>query len=294
MTILRLCDIMKPFISAKEAFELSEKSKNVLFIDTRYDFNQEAEFSLNNYNQNHIPGAIFINIHEELSGPETPETGRHPLPSMKDFKELLDTHFITKDLRIICYDDNKAGYSGRLWFMLYTVGFDSVQMLNGGLSAWMKQGYPTTSEPTVRTGEKASLDLPADWSEGKIRLVDFGQVTELVSKGFTGLVDARTSNRFHGEKSSLDTVGGHIPGASNRWWEANITEEGTLRDLKELKKEFELLFINNKPEEAIMYCGSGVTACYNLAVMKELGFQEPGLYIGSFSDWSAHSDNIET
>ena len=213
---------------------------------------------------------------------------------MKNFKELLEKHFITKDLRIICYDDNRGGYSGRLWFMLYTVGFDSVQILNGGLGSWLKQDYPTTSEPTVRTGKKIILDLPTDWSEGKIRLVDFEQVTEMVGNGFTGLIDARSSNRFHGEKSSLDTVGGHIPGASNRWWEANITEEGTLRDLNELKNEFNLLFINNKPEESIMYCGSGVTACFNLALMKELGFKESGLYIGSFSDWSAHSDNVET
>ena len=67
-----------------------------------------------------------------------------------------------------------------------------------------------------------------------------------------------------------------------------------MRDKSELKKEFDLLFTNNKPEESVMYCGSGVTACFNLAVMKELNYKEPKIYIGSFSDWIKHSDNVES
>ena len=285
---------MKPFLSVKSASELL-KQDNVIFIDAQYDFNEPEEFSLNIHNQNHIPGSIYASIHSDLSGPQTTETGRHPLPSLDIFKVFLEKNFISKNQHVICYDNTNGGYTARLWFMLYTLGFENVQILEGGLSKWIAEGFPTTSEVTVRTGEKFHLDLPSDWSLGKIKLVDFRKVQELVNQGFTGLIDSRTAERFHGYKSALDTVGGHIPGASSRWWKANIVEsDGTLRNDKELKNEFELLFINNKPENSIVYCGSGVTACFNIAVMKELGFHEPQLYIGSFSDWSTHSDKIET
>lgn len=285
---------MKPFISAKTAFELFNQ-ENVLFIDAQYDFNQPEEYSLKIHKQNHIPGSIYLSMLSELSGPQTPATGRHPLPSLEHFKALLEEMFISKNLHIICYDNTNGGYTARIWFMLFTLGYEKVQILEGGLSKWIADGYPTTSEPTIRTGEKISLSLPSDWSFGIISLVDFKKVSELVDSGFTGLIDSRDSNRFHGQASTLDKVGGHIPGASNRWWKANISDgDGILRNDKELKKEFDLLFINNKPEDSIVYCGSGVTACFNLAVMKQLGFQEPKLYIGSFSDWEAHSTRFES
>ena len=103
---------MKPFISVKEAFELSQKANNVLFIDTRhniYDYEQGKKA----YTENHLPGAIFLDLHEELAGQETEKTGRHPLPTIESFKNVLARNGLTKNLHIICYDDVSGGYTAR-------------------------------------------------------------------------------------------------------------------------------------------------------------------------------------
>ena len=178
--------------------------------------------------------------------------------------------------------------------MLYTLGYDTVQILEGGINEWVNEGHPVTSGKTFRIAKFENIEIPDDWSKGRLKIVDFDQVNELISQGFTGLIDARDSERFRGESTGPDPVGGHIPGASNRWWKANIADSGLLRDRKELKNEFDLLLTTTKPEDAILYCGSGVTACFNFAIMKELNYPEPKVYIGSFSDWIRHSKNIET
>lgn len=286
---------MKSFITVNEACELLKSEENVLFIDTRYDFKKDESYNLEIFQNNHIKDAIFINIEKELSGPQTPTTGRHPLPTLEKFKETLEKNSISKDLHIICYDNTNGAYAARLWFMLYTLGFESVQILEGGYAMWLERDYPTSTGSVQNNKLKKTLNLPISWKNGKIKLVDYEEVEELVKSGFTGLVDARDPPRFRGEIAGLDPVGGHIPGASNRWWKANLSEEGMLRDYKELKKEFDLLFIEHKPAESVLYCGSGVTACFNLAVMKQLGYsEEPKLYPGSFSDWIAHTNNVET
>ena len=286
---------MKPFISVDEAYNLSKTAKNILFIDTRYDFNKEDNYNTELFEKKHIKDAIYLDIGHDLSRPRESDTGRHPLPHMEKFKETLEKKLISKDLHIICYDDTNGGYTARLWFMLYTTGFESVQILDGGFSEWLKKNYPVSSGPSNRTLEKKiTLNMPADWSKGKIQVLNYDDVQELVSKGFTGLIDARDGARFRGETASFDPVKGHIPGASNRWWKASISDTGVLRDNKELKKEFDLLFVNNKPSDSVLYCGSGVTACFNLAVMKQIGYsEEPRLYPGSFSDWIAHTNKVE-
>lgn len=283
---------MKPFISIADAFEVSKNSENVLFIDTRFLLTDKPK-GRNDYVQGHIPHALYFDLEQDLSSPKTDQTGRHPLVSLQKFKNLLQDNAIAKSDHIICYDDASGGYAARLWYMLCTLGFEKVQILEGGINHWKEHNYPVTADETVRTKEKTTLDVPDNWESGKIAIVNYEQVQDLVDNGFTGLIDSRDPDRFRGLIVTFDPVSGHIPGSSNRWWKANLSEEGTLRDYKELKKEFELLLVNSRPNEAVIYCGSGVTACFNYAVMKELGFPDPKLYIGSFSDWIAHTDKTE-
>lgn len=283
---------MKPFISIIDAFEVSKNTKDVLFIDTRFDLTDKPK-GQNEYNQGHIPNSLFFDLERDLSSPKTEHSGRHPLVQLSQFKNLLQDNAITKSDHIICYDDASGGYAARLWYMLCTIGFEKVQILEGGFSYWKDHNYPVIANKTVRPQAKTTIDVPENWENGKIAIVNYEQVKDLVENNFSGLIDSRDPDRFRGLIVTYDPIAGHIPGASNRWWKANLSEDGTLRDYKELKKEFDLLFLNNKPDEAVIYCGSGVTTCFNYAVMKELGFSDPKLYIGSFSDWIAHTDETE-
>jgi thiosulfate/3-mercaptopyruvate sulfurtransferase len=101
------------------------------------------------------------------------------------------------------------------------------------------------------------------------------------------LIDARSPERFRGEVEPLDRVPGHVPGAVNRHYMTNLAEDGTFRPAAELRAAFEALLAGGLPADAIVMCGSGVTACHNLLAMEVAGLPGARLYAGSWSEWCA-------
>ena len=111
---------------------------------------------------------------------------------------------------------------------------------------------------------------------------------ELASRlGRSGLLDARSPERFRGEKEPIDPVAGHIPGALNRFHAANLAPSGGFKPAAQLREEFTALLGTRGTSELIHSCGSGVTACHNLLAMEHAGLGGSLLYPGSWSEWSA-------
>jgi thiosulfate/3-mercaptopyruvate sulfurtransferase len=101
------------------------------------------------------------------------------------------------------------------------------------------------------------------------------------------VLDARAAERFRGETEPVDPVAGHIPGASNRFFKANLNPDLTMRPAAELQREFEALLGDWRADQVIHQCGSGVTACANLLAMEHAGLTGSKLYAGSWSEWVA-------
>jgi len=108
------------------------------------------------------------------------------------------------------------------------------------------------------------------------------------------VLDARTPDRFRGENETLDPVGGHIPGATNRCFKENLRSK-QFKTADELYREFSILLAGRSANKIIHQCGSGVTACHNLLAMEVAGIKGSQLYAGSWSEWCADSQRpIET
>ena len=102
------------------------------------------------------------------------------------------------------------------------------------------------------------------------------------------ILDARSPERFRGENETLDPVGGHIPGAQNRFYFDNLDDDGCFfKPAGTLHAEFTALLGARHPASVIHQCGSGVTACHNLLAMKLAGLDGSRLYPGSWSEWCA-------
>jgi thiosulfate/3-mercaptopyruvate sulfurtransferase len=99
------------------------------------------------------------------------------------------------------------------------------------------------------------------------------------------LIDARANDRFHGQNETIDPVGGHIPGALNRFFKDNLTHEGLFKTPKQLREEFTALAGEGSAGRIVSQCGSGVTACHNLLAMEIAGLTGARLYPGSWSEW---------
>jgi thiosulfate/3-mercaptopyruvate sulfurtransferase len=104
------------------------------------------------------------------------------------------------------------------------------------------------------------------------------------------LVDARSPERFRGDVEPLDPVAGHVPGAVNAYYQDNVGPDGAFLPVDELRARWTRTLDGRAPARCVCYCGSGVTACHNLLALEHAGLGGASLYVGSWSEWSAHPE----
>jgi thiosulfate/3-mercaptopyruvate sulfurtransferase len=271
-----------PLIAASTlAALLRDKPDAVLVCDCTFDL-ADPDAGARSYAQGHIPGAVYIHLDQVLSADKTGSNGRHPLPRPERFAQAMANLGANCDTHIIAYDANGSMYAARLWWMLRWAGHAAASILDGGLAAWVKAGNPVSAEiPGPRPGGNFAV------RPSLVKTVDYRQVLQNIDSGEHLLLDARSPDRFRGENETLDPVGGHIPGARNRFFKDNLTADGHFKPAEELRKEFEALLGKRQPVQLISQCGSGVTACHNILAMEIAGLHGALLYPGSWSEWCA-------
>ena len=99
------------------------------------------------------------------------------------------------------------------------------------------------------------------------------------------LIDVRSPVRYRGEEENLDPIAGHIPGAVNDPYVSNLDAEGRFQSAETIRTRLEETLQEAGSRNAIVYCGSGVTACHALLAMDIAGLEGAALYVGSWSEW---------
>ncbi|GMG90875.1 sulfurtransferase [Cupriavidus sp. TKC] len=272
-----------PLITATELDQLRAAGKpRVVVFDCSFDLTNPAA-GRDSYQQGHIPGAYYLHLDNELSGPKTGLSGRHPLPDAELFAARLRVLGVDDDTLVVAYDGQGSMYAARLWWMLRWVGHAAALVLDGGRNAWVAAGLPlehgATTEPEIggNLTRRASL----------VKTVDADALVANLSQPSLLVVDARAADRFRGENETLDPVGGHIPGAANRFFKDNLTADGYFKPADQLRADFGQVFAGKAPAQTVMQCGSGVTACHNLLALEVAGLTGAALYPGSWSEWCA-------
>jgi len=251
-------------------------------VDCRHDLMNLA-FGREAYTAGHLPGAVFADMETELSGPKRGEDGvfrgRHPLPSKDALVETLRRWGIDDATQVVAYDAHGGMYAARLWWLLRWIGHEASAVLDGGLPAWQALGQPVVTEVPVKPPGAITLNAPF------VPTVTVAEVLENIESARRTVVDARAADRFRGENETVDPVGGHIPGAKNRFFKDNLHNDGRFKAPEQLREEFANVI--GDPKDAIMQCGSGVTACHNLLALEVAGMPGAALYPGSWSEWSS-------
>lgn len=273
----------KTIISAMDLFTITQSpaDKNQLIIDCSFDL-ANLEAGIKAYQAGHIPGAHYLNLEDQLSAKKTGFNGRHPLPSREAFLAVLANLGVDEKTQIFIYDNASGMYASRVWWMCRWVGHDLAAVLDGGIAAWQAEGFPVVDTQSVRP-RASNLSM----RDPKVDLVLFQQVSDNLNTSEFLVLDARAPDRFRGENETLDPIGGHIPGAKNRFFRNNLTAAGVFKSPSELLGDFRELIGLRKPSEVICQCGSGVTACHNLLAMEVAGLVGASLYAGSWSEWCA-------
>jgi thiosulfate/3-mercaptopyruvate sulfurtransferase len=231
------------------------------------------------YGRGHIPGARYAHLDDDLARHPRPGEGRHPLPDPERFAATLGSWGIDRDTAVVAYDEGSGAIAARLWWLLGWIGHARRAVLDGGFAAWQEAGLPIErSEPRV---QPRRYGAPRPEPRGVVATEDLA--ADLAAGGL--LVDARAAPRYRGEQEPIDPKAGHVPGARNRPFSANVTVAGRFRPPAELRGELTELLGGRGADRLIAMCGSGVTACHLLLAMDVAGLPGGRLYAGSWSEW---------
>ena len=248
-------------------------------VDVRHQLADTA-YGERVYAESHLPGAAFLHCDRDLSGPLTGSNGRHPLPAPERLAARLGEIGIGPQTQVVVYDDAQGMIAGRLWWLLRWLGHDAVAVLDGGLQAWQAANGALTAELPRRRPASFVAKLGDT-------LVDADHVQAFLQTSRMHLIDARSPDRYRGENETIDPVGGHIPGAVNRFFRDNLQADGRFKPAAALRAEWLAVLAGALPEQVVHQCGSGVSACHNLLAMEIAGLPGSRLYAGSWSEWCA-------
>ncbi len=261
-----------PLIEVPALDRLLRQQTPLVLLDVRWHLGGPP--GIESYRRGHLPGAVFVDLGRDVAGPPG-AGGRHPLPAAGDFEAAMRRAGVSAGSLVVVYDDADSTAAARLWWALRYFGHDRVRVLDGGYKAWTEAGHPvTTADPEVKPG-----DFIAD--PGRLPVLDADGAAALAGAGV--LLDARSAERFRGEREPVDPVAGHIPGARNAPTSGNVGVDGRFLPPGLLRERFAKLGATDALDVGA-YCGSGVTAAHEILALNLAGIPA-ALYVGSWSQW---------
>ncbi len=274
---------------ASRLAELLDAGSAVTLLDVRWALGDPHGHE--QYLAGHLPGAVFVDLDRELSGPPTAADGRHPLPPLARLEQAARRWGVRREVPVVAYDGSGNLAAARAWWLLRWGGHPRVSLLDGGLAGWLAAGLPLTGGPHA--------PVPGDvvLHGGGMPVIDAAGITAAARTG--RVLDARAGERYRGELEPLDPRAGHIPGAWSAPTADNLGPDGRFLPAAVLRERFAAMGVGTpggpahpdgpagpSPTVAV-YCGSGVTAAHQIAALTLAGVDGAALYPGSWSQWSA-------
>ncbi len=259
-----------------------ESNTNVVFIDATFVLPTSDIDILQNFENQHIPDALFFNIKDIADkNSDLP----HMLPPAHVFEAALSNLGISNNDLVILYGQHGMIMGpARVWWMLKGFGHTNTLVLNGGLPAWLGEGLPIESGPQRKTSKKQYSARPFD-QDKVINMATLSQSIEIP------IIDARPSARFSGAspepRSGMRS--GHIPKSINIPCSHLVNDHGLFKSSENIKQLFSSagLPLDNSP--VIATCGSGITACALALALYSIGHTNVSIYDGSWSEWGLES-----
>jgi thiosulfate/3-mercaptopyruvate sulfurtransferase len=265
-----------PLVSAAELADALPRG-DVLVLDGRFDL-ADAGKGRRDHRDAHVPGAVYVDLDDDLSDLSRQGLGRHPLPDNARLSAALSRAGWRPGRRVVAYDDANG----------------APRRARGGCCASSAKRTCRCSTAVGRRGERpdcrsrAAMSRPRQamfpctstrrpWSATRSCNGDSPRTTCCSS--------TRAAPRFRGEVEPIDRVGGHVPGAVNRPFADNLDANGRFKPADALRAEFSALLGAHAPKDVVHMCGSGVTACHNLLAMEHAGLHGSRVFAPSWSGW---------
>ncbi|WP_336633220.1 MULTISPECIES: sulfurtransferase [unclassified Microbacterium] len=223
----------------------------------------------------HLPGAVYVDLERDLSRPGHPEEGRLPPPGREQLQRAARRWGIDAGDLVVAYDDNDSVAAARAWWLLRPRGVD-IRVLDGGLRAWVAQGYPIAAADVQPSPGDVVL------GEDEPPTADIESTARAHISG--ALIDVRSAAHYRGLAGGSDPVAGHIPGAINLPTSAYIREDGTLEPPEVVRDALHRSGVDPRGP-VVLYCGTGVASAHSALALATAGISAT-VYAGSWSQWA--------
>ena len=254
-------------------------ASDLRIVDASYFLPEMGRDAAAEYEAQHIPGAVFLNL-AELADTTSPLP--NTVPPAEKFASRMQALGLGDGSRIVLYDNTPLRTAARAWWLFEIMGAPNVAILDGGLGKWLSEKRETESGKQQLRHRHFTV-----WRDDKA-IATKAQVLENINTKVAQTVDARTMSRFTAEEPEVrpGMASGHIPGSVCLPYSRLFNADGTWKRGHELKGLFIEAGVNlEKP--LITSCGSGVTAACVLFGARLLGKKDVTLYDGSWSEWGS-------
>ena len=226
-----------------------------------------------------LPGAV----HLDLFGVSLIDTDPAPLDSfLWMVAHLLVSRGVSADAPVVVYDDRSGMRAARaLWFLEF-FGHADARMLDGGYTAWSRQGLPVSSE--------AQAPKKGVWTVGRVdaALATWRDVRDRLGRDDTVMLDTRSDGEYYATNVRAKR-GGAVPGAVHIEWTRNLGEDGAFKPAHDLRSMYEEQGVTPE-KEVISYCQGGYRAAHSYVALRLLGYPKVRNYIGSWKEWGDRED----
>ncbi|WP_065750493.1 sulfurtransferase [Bradyrhizobium paxllaeri] len=227
----------------------------------------------------HIPGADFLDLQGEFSDATTEL--RFMMPDVAQLEAAFGRHGVSNDSCVVLYSLGTPMWATRFWWMLTSLGFENVSVLDGGLDKWKFEGRPLDTGPAKGYKPATFIAEPKDGF-----FVDKHETLAATSEHGTVVVNALGPQFHRGLEPSRYGRPGRVPGSCN-------VSAATLLDpktkafvpLAEAEAKFKAQGIT-KDKRVVAYCGGGISATVDLFLLHRLGYDNLTLYDGSMGEWA--------
>jgi thiosulfate/3-mercaptopyruvate sulfurtransferase len=261
------------------------------------------------YQAGHIPGAIHLDWHQDLS--QTIDGVTDILLGPEAFARVMGEAGIGDDTFVVAYADTDHSGAARLWWALRAYGHEQVAILNGGITRWQAEGRPLESRSTMPAPQTFTPRFQPGWlatadeiarslaePHNNVRLVDTRPLEQYQGRavwtplGSLFLPPGRNWTHVDGRPMR----GGRIPGARHLHSVENLdpNDDYIYLPANKLRARAEAAGLD-PGQRVITYCGVGISGSLGLFALYLAGFRNLALYDASWSEWGTDpSKPIET